>query len=84
MVYKFLDKTSISFARPENLVTQTTPDKSDSVVVIKNENMLKQESVKKLPKPVIRKFEKRKVPSSFINNIWVLIFFRIQILLKKS
>ena len=29
-----------------------------------------QELAEKLPKPIIRKFEKRKVHSSFIENIW--------------
>ena len=36
---------------------------------IKNENMLNRELAEELHKPVVRKFEKRKVHSSFIDNI---------------
>ena len=32
--------------------------------------MSNQELAKELPKPITRKFEKRKVHSSFTNNIW--------------
>ena len=37
---------------------------------IKIETMSKQQLSEKFYKPIIRKFEKRKVPSSFIDNIW--------------
>ena len=37
---------------------------------IKNENMSNKELAKELHKLVIRKFKKRKVYSSFIENIW--------------
>ena len=37
---------------------------------IKNENMSDQQLTEELHKPVIRKFEKRKVHSPFIDNIW--------------
>ena len=37
---------------------------------IKTENMSNQELALKLHKPIIRKFEKRKVESSYIDNIW--------------
>ena len=37
---------------------------------IKNENNLNQELDEELNKSVIRKFEKQKAHSSFINNIW--------------
>ena len=37
---------------------------------IKNENMSDQELAEELHRPIIRKFEKRKVCSSFIDNIW--------------
>ena len=36
---------------------------------IKSGNMLNQELTEELQKPMIRKFEKQKVPSSFIDNI---------------
>ena len=37
---------------------------------IKNENISNKELAKELHKPVIRKFNKRKVHSLFIGNIW--------------
>ena len=37
---------------------------------IKKESMSNQELVKELHGPIIRKFEKRKVRWSFIDNIW--------------
>ena len=36
---------------------------------VKNENMTNQELAEELHKPIIRKFEKRKVYSPFINNV---------------
>ena len=44
-------------------------DKSASGSSIKNENISNQELAKELHKP-IRKFQKRKVQSSLIDNIW--------------
>ena len=38
--------------------------------VIKNENISNKELAEKLHKPIIRIFEKRKVHSPFIDNIW--------------
>ena len=43
------------------------------VVVFKNENISNKELAEELHKPIIRKFKKRKLHSSFIDNIWVLI-----------
>ena len=40
---------------------------------IKNENISNKELAEKLNKEIIRKFEKRKVHSPFIDNIWGLI-----------
>ena len=40
---------------------------------VKNKVMPNKELPEELLKPVIRKFEKRKVHSSFVENIWVLI-----------
>ena len=37
---------------------------------IKNENVSNKELVEELHKPIIRKFKKRKVQSSFVDNIW--------------
>ena len=37
---------------------------------INNENMSDQHSAEELHKPIIRKFNKRKVQSPFIDNIW--------------
>ena len=49
---------------------------------IKNENMSHQELAEELllHKPTIKKFEKRKVHSSFINNIWVADLSNMQII----
>ena len=57
-IYKFFIKKSTSFA-----------DKSASSGGIKIENMSNEELSKELHKPIIRKFEKRKVHSSFIDSI---------------
>ena len=59
MVYKFFDKKSA-------LLT----DKSASGSGIKNENILNKELAEELHKPLIKKFKKRKVQTSFIDNIW--------------
>ena len=45
-------------------------DKKTSGSSIKNENMSDQQLAEELHKPVIRKFKRRKVQSSFIDNIW--------------
>ena len=37
---------------------------------IKNENILNKELAGELHKPIIRKFNKKKVESPFIDNIW--------------
>ena len=59
MVDKFFDKKS-------SLLT----DKSVSCGAVKTENTTNQELAKEWHKPIIRKFEKRKVHSCFIDNIW--------------
>ena len=46
-------------------------DKDTAGRAIKNGNILKKELAKELHKPINRKFEKRKVHPSFIDNIWV-------------
>ena len=45
-------------------------DKKTSDGAIKNGNMSNKELAEELHKPIIRKFKKRKVHSSFIDNIW--------------
>ena len=45
-------------------------DKSAVQSGIKNENILNNELAEELHKPIIKKFKKRKVHSSFIGNIW--------------
>ena len=44
--------------------------KKTFVGAVKNENMPNQEIAKELHKPIIRKLEKRKVGSSFMDNVW--------------
>ena len=64
MVYKFFDKKSSGSGRP-----------SSSTSLIAN-NKIKQniQLADELHKPIIRKFEKRKVYTRFKDNIWVLIY----------
>ena len=59
MVYQFFDKKSVLLV-----------DKSASASGMKNENMSNKELAKELHKPIIRTFQKRKVYSSFMDNIW--------------
>ena len=57
-------------------------DKKTSVGAIKKEIMQNGELAKELQKPLIRKFEKRKVHSSVINNIWGAHLADMQLLSK--
>ena len=45
-------------------------DKQNSGETIENENMSNKELAEELHKLIIRKYKKRKVQSSFIDNIW--------------
>ena len=45
-------------------------DKKTSGSVTENENISNKELAEELHKPIIRKFNKRKVKSPFIDNIW--------------
>ena len=45
-------------------------DRNTSGGTVKNEIISNKELEEELHKPIIRKFEKRKVHSSFIDNIW--------------
>ena len=84
MAYKFFDKKSSSLAWSE---TSATRDKSDpntnkrtgiSFDVV-SEN---KELIEEILKPIIRKFEKRKVNSHFIDNIWGADLADMQLLRK--
>ena len=57
-------------------------DKKTSGGGIKNENISNKELAKELHKPIIRKFQKRKVHSSFIENIWGANFANMQVISK--
>ena len=61
MVYKFFDKKSQRSGRPLS-----------SALQVADNNMIKQniQLADELHKPIIRKFKKRKVYSSFRDNIW--------------
>ena len=67
MVYNFYDKKSsggaATLARSETLATRNNS-------LIKNEIISNKELAEELHKPIIRKFNKRKVHSIFIDNIW--------------
>ena len=45
-------------------------DKKSSGSGVKSEIIIRQELAEELNKPIIRKFKKRKVYSSFMDNIW--------------
>ena len=49
---------------------------------VKNKNMPNQEIAEELHKPIIRKLEKRKVDSSFMDNIWDVHLADMQLLSK--
>ena len=57
-------------------------DKKTSGGAIKKESMQNQELAKELRKPIIRKLEKRKVHSSFIDNIWCADLSDVQLMIK--
>ena len=52
--------------RSDNVATRAARNKS----AVKNENISNKELAKELRNPIIRKFEKRKVKSPFIDNSW--------------
>ena len=45
-------------------------DKKTSHETVKNKIISNKELVEELQKPIIRKFNKRKVHSTFVDNIW--------------
>ena len=59
-------------------------DKKTSGSNIKNENIPNKELTEELHKPIIRKFNKRKVHSLFIENIWGADLADMQLISKFS
>ena len=57
-------------------------DKKTSGSGIKNENVSNKELAEELHNPIIRKFNKRKVLSPFIDNIWGVILAHMQLISK--
>ena len=57
-------------------------DKKTSGSGIKNENISNKELAEEIHKPIIRKFNKRKVQSPFIDNIWVADLANMQLISK--
>ena len=57
-------------------------DKITSIRTVKNESISNKKLVAELYKPTIRKFNKRKVESPFIDNIWVAAFADMQLISK--
>ena len=70
MVYTFFDKKSQGSGRPLSSASQLASNK---------ENI---QLADELHKPIIRKFKKRKVHSSFRDNIWGIDLADIQLLSK--
>ena len=52
--------------RLDTFATQAKRNKS----AVKNENISNKDLAEELNRPIITKFKKRKVPSTFIDNIW--------------
>ena len=57
-------------------------DKKTSGGTVKNEIISNKELAEELHKPIIRKFEKRKIHSSFIDKIWAVDLVDIQLISK--
>ena len=58
------------YAQRLTLMVYNFFDKNTSGGVVKNEIMSNKKSAEELNKPIIQRFEKQKVHSSFIDNIW--------------
>ena len=71
MVYEFSDKKSALLA-----------EKTAFGGAIKNENILNKELAEELSKPITKKFNKRKVQSPFIDNIWDVDLANMQLISK--
>ena len=59
-------------------------DKKNSGSGIKNENISNKELAEELHKPIIRKFNKIKVRSPFIDNIWGIDLADMQLISKSN
>ena len=59
-------------------------DKKNSGSGIKNENISNKELAEELHKPIIRKFNKIKVHSPFIDNIWGIDLADMQLISKSN
>ena len=57
-------------------------DKKASTRTVKNENISDEELAERLNKPVIKNFKKRKLQSTFIDNIWVADLADMQLINK--
>ena len=68
MVYKFFDKKSALLA--DKSASGSGIKNKNSGSGIRNENISNKELAEELHKPIIRKFKKRKVHSTFIDNTW--------------
>ena len=62
MVYDFFDKKSASLADKST--------KGSGVTTLTNKSLSQNQLTEELHKPIIRKFKKRKVHSTFKDNIW--------------
>ena len=60
------------------------PDEPASFDAVKNENISHKELTEGSHKPIVRKFKKRKIYSSFIDNIWVADLADMQLISKFS
>ena len=76
LVYNYFYSKSPLLARSKSLAN------SASIGSVKNEIMSNQELAGELHKPIIRKFEKRKVHSSFVDNIWAADLANMQFIKK--
>ena len=67
MVYKFCDKKSMGSGTVKPTTKSSSLERSSSERIMKNSSLI---LVEELHKPVIKKFNKRKVYSQFKDNIW--------------
>ena len=72
MTYKFFDQKPVVTTTLDGAVTHARSETLDTQdnTAIKNNIIWKQQLAEELQKPIIRKFEKEKVYSLFIDNIW--------------
>ena len=78
---KFMPEMYLNLFRLASMVYQFFHEKTSGGTV-KNEIIIIKELAEELHKPIIRKFKKRKVHSSFIDNIWGVDLADIQLISK--